>query len=294
MSIDNYIIDKELGRGTFGVTYLGEDRNTGGVVAIKTIDVQKSAKSGANINDINDEINTLKELAAGTCSRYIACYYGSFDGTLDRVETIFIVSEFIDGGSFTKFIEQYGKSEVNILWPVTLQLLLGLQFIHNRGYAHRDIKPDNILITKDFTIKYIDFGLACLKQCRINSCMNTCHGTPGTLLYMPPEFFSGQRQDSLEAAKAHDVWSLSLVLFELYNGLYNFPFNIRDSTGNFIPPDEIQQHIMIAPEFGSNYLLDDGRTNRFLDGLLVNNWEQRPKVLQAIARFLNNVMARIW
>jgi len=85
-----------------------------------------------------------------------------------------------------------GKNEIipspNILWPLFLQLLLGLNFIHNKGYSHRDIKPNNILITKDYTIKYIDFGIACLAECRVSECTNICGGINGTLNYMPPEF----------------------------------------------------------------------------------------------------------
>jgi serine/threonine protein kinase len=101
------------------------------------------------------------------CPEYLACYYESFIGRLNGIETIFIVSGFIEGGSLTDFIKRYGGNvPVNFLWPVMLQLILGLKYIHSKNYSRRDIKPDNILITRDYTIKYIDFGLACLSKCR--------------------------------------------------------------------------------------------------------------------------------
>lgn len=295
MSINNYQLSKELGRGTYGITYLGYDLINNRQVAIKTIDINKSKQLGADINAINEEINTLKNLSDNYCSQYVACYYDSFIDDINGSSVMFIVSEYIDGGSLTDFIKQYsGALQPLVLWPIMLQLFLGLKYIHDKGYAHRDIKPDNILITKDFTIKYIDFGLACLEKCKLYSCYSTCKGLGGTLLYMPPEFFTRTKVDSLEAAKAHDIWSLTMVLFELANGLNKYPFNIFDPSGqSLLSSEQIMNNIIHAPEFSSNYNGDDGRTNIFINSLVVGNWELRPTIDMVISRFINNVMAKV-
>ena len=295
-NINNYQIGHELGRGTFGVTYYGYDTANNREVAIKTIDINKSMQMGADINSINEEINTLKEISGGDCSKYVACFYESFRDVLNGVDTVFIVSEYINGGSLTDFIKNNnGIIPPTALWSLYLQLILGLKFIHDRGYAHRDIKPDNILITEDYTIKYIDFGLACLQRCKITACTNTCRGSPGTLLYMPPEFFNGTREESLDGSKAHDLWSLGVVMFELAHGINMYPFDIlTPDKSSLLPNDQLISNIASAPQYSSNYILDDGRTNNFLTDILINNWRLRPTVDMSESILIDNVLSKLW
>lgn len=295
MNVRNYQLIQELGRGTFGVTYLGNDLTHNRHVAVKTIDIAKSEASGADLSVINDEIETLKILSQGGCSKYIACYYESFQDDFEGVPTIFIISEYIDGGSLTDFINMYpGNVPVTYLWPLFSQLLQGLNFIHTNGYAHRDIKPDNIMITKDFSIKYIDFGIACLEECRTSSCSNTCKPGPGTLYYLPPEFFTQSSASTLAGAQAHDMWSLAMVMSELANGLYAYPFVSLDYSNKPLPQNDIAGNIARAPSKSSNYSGDDGRTNRYLSQLIINDWRARPTVLMALSIFLDIVISPVW
>ena len=282
--IKNYVLEKELGSGTFGVTYLAKDLTNNRYVAIKAIDIAKSKQYGADLMSIHEEIDTLKQLSGSSCSPYIACYYESFESVWYNSPTIFIVSEYIDGKSFYKIIKDY-EFAPGSLYPLFCQLLWGLKYIHDNGYAHRDIKPDNVMINRKGQVKYIDFGIACVDKCKQVNCTNLCRGNVGTPYYMPPEFFNGTKVDSLEEAKKHDIWSLAVMMFEMANGPNVYPFNIYEDIWHPLPVEKLGAEIAKAPGYRSNYQRDNGQANRFIMSLLINNWRSRPSIEQAINNY---------
>lgn len=284
--INNYEINYELGRGNFGVTYLGYDRNKQQQVAIKTLDIQKSKELGVDMSGINDEINTFKTLSSfPDCYKYVACYYDSFEEIFNEKPTIFIISEYIDGGSLTDYIEMYnGSFTSKDLWALFSQLILGLNYIHTKGFAHRDIKPDNILITQDGTVKYIDFGLSCYTSCKIDEeCINTCDKAVGTLVYMSPEYIANTQENSLKGTQANDIWSLAIVFYNLANGINKFPFALNDDDGEELDDEEVKDNIEGAPYYESEH--PDSAINTFIDRLLVNDWYQRPTIFDLMKLF---------
>lgn len=293
MNLRDYQIEKELGRGSFGVTYLATEIKSGKQVAMKQIDIPKAMAKNFNLKDIQEEAGTLRILTKD-CPPFLACYYGGFIQKIQGIETAIIISEYIEGSSLSNFIQQNNqKIEPRTLWPIFLQLLLGLKYIHDHGYAHRDIKPDNIMITKDMNIKYIDFGLACLDKCRREACSNLCKGRSGTLLYMPPEFFTETNEESLKGAKAHDIWSLTMIFHEMGNAFELFPFDILGPDKKFLSSERIAEEIAKAPKYFSEYPLDDGRTDTFINSLLINDWRQRPTIDDAIYLFLEHVLTKV-
>lgn len=286
MEVNGYILEKILGSGSFGVTYSGYRISDNLQVAIKTINLPKASMKGLSSNVIKLEVNTLDKLAKNPCNQYVQCYYESFTGTLKGSPTEFIVSEYIDGFNLRTLMRKKYPLQPGYLWKLYSQLLNGLKFIHDRGYAHRDIKPDNILIDSRSNIKYIDFGLSCIQNIKLNdlslsSSSNFCKGIHGTKLYFPPEFL--KQQFGSFNYKAQDMWSLTMTMYELADGDLSLPFDINDINS-----------IANAPIYLPKYNLDDGRTNIFLQALCQNDPLLRPSIKSALTIFEKTINGTPW
>lgn len=234
-------------------------------------------KRNVDINTVM-EVKALIAIAKDPCMINLACYYDAFTLKSNGPDRVCIISEYIEGQNLRSFMRNIGITNPDILWPIIYQMLNGLKFIHEKGFAHRDIKPENIMITPDRIIKYIDFGFAC----NFN-----CNGQRGTFPYFSPEMLSSKNEESLKGAQAQDIWGLGVTMFELANGSENFPFlsmyNEKEPLYDLFLP------IYFAPSKKSNYTLDDGRTNRFIDSLLINDWTKRPTSSVAFNDFVKNV-----
>lgn len=300
MQIGPYQFKKELGSGTFGVTYLATDTTTGLDVAVKTINLGKSEAMGIDLRAVEEEIGTLKDLTSSGNNQYIAAYIDSFRGNFDGADTMFIISEYINGASLEELIFNGGTNydiAPYLLHGLMTQCLLGLNYIHSRGYAHRDIKPANIMVAigerngvRTYTIKYIDFGLACVAKCKVKTCNNKCEGMPGTLLYMAPEVFSGSFKPSFVAAKALDMWALTMVFYELAGGSYRLPFVIDTATGSPLDDEKLKLSIAGGAIYTSDYKHDNGLTDEFLTRLS-QPVALRPTAKRALNMLLTHVIA---
>jgi len=91
-------------------------------------------------------------------------------------------------------------------------MLLGIHYIHSRGFSHRDLKPENILLDKNYNIKIVDFGFACPLEGRDGSGINHSQiGTPG---YMAPEIIQNQAYQG----QVVDLFALAVILFIMRSG----------------------------------------------------------------------------
>ena len=122
----------------------------------------------------------------------------------------YIVMEYIDGITLKEFIEQRGRLEWRDTVHITIQILRALQLAHDRGIVHRDIKPQNIMLLPDGTIKVMDFGIA--RFCRDNSTTLT-EKTMGSVHYVSPEQASAERTD-----ERSDLYSVGVIMYEMLTG----------------------------------------------------------------------------
>ena len=207
-TIATYRLDRQLGEGAMGTVYRATDLRLNRAVAIKFISTHLADASARS------RFQREAQLASSLNHPHILTVYdaGEFDGRP------YLVSELVDGGTLRDWIKQSPRSWQDVV-ELVIGLADGLATAHEAGILHRDVKPENVLITKTGYAKLADFGLAKLGESPSRAAdapteMGTRPGLiVGTVAYMSPEQASGQPLDARS-----DVFSFAVVLYELLGG----------------------------------------------------------------------------
>ena len=129
-------------------------------------------------------------------------------------QVTYIVQELVEGGELFSYIAEEGQFSANLCRYYFKQLLKSCLYLHSKGFAHRDLKPQNLLLDDEFSINIIDFGFVTTLEGKEGSGFNkTCVGTPG---YMAPELLI--RQDKGYNGNVVDLYALAVILFVMYSG----------------------------------------------------------------------------
>ncbi|CAI9092263.1 OLC1v1027457C1 [Oldenlandia corymbosa var. corymbosa] len=190
---------KLLGRGTFGHVYVGFNRESGEMCAMKEVTLfADDAKSKESAKQLGQEIVMLSRLRHPN----IVQYYGS-ETVCDK---LYIYLEYVSGGSIHKLLQDYGQFGESAIRSYTQQILSGLAYLHNKNTVHRDIKGANILVDPNGRVKLADFGMA--KHITGQSCPLSFKGSP---YWMAPEVIKNSSGCNL----AVDIWSLGCTVLEM-------------------------------------------------------------------------------
>jgi len=150
-----YRILGKLGAGGMGVVYKAEHRVMGRLVALKVLSPRTTAKRGA-VDRFRREVRLASRLSH---PNIVTAHDADEAGGLH-----FLVMEYVDGMSLDKLLDRKGSLPVTTVCHFIRQASLGLQHAFERGMVHRDIKPQNIMVTRKGAVKVLDFGLACVAR----------------------------------------------------------------------------------------------------------------------------------
>ncbi|CUG92290.1 protein kinase, putative, partial [Bodo saltans] len=158
----------------------------------------------AMIRAIQNEVELLERAARHD---HIVSYYGSM--ITAEHHKLALVMEYVSGGSLASIVRRQKGLRDSVIRAYGRDVLLGLQYLHEVcRMCHRDIKPDNILVTPEGRCKLADFGAS--RALERTALLKTCVGTP---YYMAPEVVQGEGYD-----ESADIWSFGATLFEMASG----------------------------------------------------------------------------
>ena len=200
-----YEIQEIIGIGGMAVVYKAFDNQENRIVAIKIL----KEEFVSNEEFLRRFKNESKAIAMLSHPNIVKVYDVSFGDLIQ-----YIVMEYIEGITLKEFIEQQGSLRWKDAVHFTIQILKGLQHAHDKGIVHRDVKPQNIMVLADGTIKVTDFGIARFARSDQRTITDKAIGS---VHYISPEQARGEKTDE----KA-DIYSVGVMLYEMLTGKLPF------------------------------------------------------------------------
>ena len=200
--VGDWLIGGPIAEGGMGIVYEASHQRTPGHFAVKEIRPELTMDAKARAYFIREANNAVR------------LQHPNIVRTYEKVELnnrVLLVMERLYGDTIETLLRQQRVWDAAAAAPLIRQVALGLGHAHDQSIVHRDVKPSNVFIERDGTVKVVDFGI-----CRIvgeASLQSSRSGPPGTPAYMPPELLMGG-----QATPASDVFSLGLMYFRMVTG----------------------------------------------------------------------------
>ena len=203
--LDNrYEILERIGTGGMAIVYKAKCHRLNRLVAIKILksDLAQNEEFRRRFNAESQAVAQLSH------PNIVSVYDVSRGGDME-----YIVMELIDGITLKQYMEKRGQLNWRESLHFISQIMRGLSHAHSRGIIHRDIKPQNIMVLRDGSVKVADFGIACLAD----SAQTLTQEALGSVHYISPEQARGDRPDARS-----DIYSSGVVLYEMLTGRLPF------------------------------------------------------------------------
>ena len=228
---DRYEILEVIGTGGMAVVYKAMCHRLNRYVAVKILRDEL-----ANDEEFRKRFQTEAQAVAMLSHPNIVSVYDVSHS--DGVE--YIVMELIEGVTLMQYMKKKGALGWKEALHFAVQISKALEHAHEKGIVHRDIKPQNIMILKDGTIKVADFGIAALESAQEKKSDQTV----GSVHYIAPEQARGEQPDPRS-----DIYSLGVVMYEMLTG--KMPYDgdtaeqvaMKHITGHPVPPQELNPDI---------------------------------------------------
>ncbi len=201
---DRYEVKKKLGQGGFGAVYLAYDNKMAIEKALKIIPESVASDKEA-MSDLHAEARTMVSLNHENVVRVYDVH--------DTGSIKYIDMEYVAGKPLNEVKLDYEGKKLpeNTVKELAVKIAKGLGYAHRNKVIHKDIKPQNIMLTKDGNIKIMDFGLSETVRTSMSRVANS--SSSGTLVYMSPEQVKGT-----DVGKESDIYSFGALLYELLSG----------------------------------------------------------------------------
>jgi serine/threonine protein kinase len=247
----SFRIERVLGRGGMATVYYGWDVKLERPVAIKVIDARYQGDPAYAVRFVNE----AKSIATWHHPNVIQVYYAD-----DAQGLYYFVMEYVPGLDLGALLDEQRRAGNLLPLPEVIRIgraiANGLDYAHERGIIHRDVKPSNVMVAEDGRVVVMDFGLA----------MNVAQGTLGTVFGSPQYFAPEQARNSADVVPQSDLYSLGVILYEMLTG--RLPFD------DLAPLALARQHMEQAPPPPRKY---NPALNAAVEGVLLKALRKAPQ-----------------